>query len=157
MTKSIASYLDVNADLLDWQLHFVCTWAFTLLNCLKKNMKCNRLTVNEAIVNHFGAQIVIAGRLLGTSDVVLIGAVNQLPYTDRGNLFKMRYCIPYLTTKIKWKLSCKYRSHINVTSAISEVFKNIYSLSVHTYVLQRACTFLKVIYQILHLSIDHLD
>ncbi|CAH2104775.1 unnamed protein product [Euphydryas editha] len=50
--------------------------ASTLVNGFKESTKCNRLTVDEALMNHFEA-IVMAALLSGADEVVLIGGFKQ--------------------------------------------------------------------------------
>ncbi|KAF9408282.1 hypothetical protein HW555_011986 [Spodoptera exigua] len=57
----------------------VRTMASILANGFKANETYYRLTVDEALMNHFGA-IVMAARLAGAREVVLVGDVNQLPF-----------------------------------------------------------------------------
>ncbi|XP_046977642.1 uncharacterized protein LOC124543462 [Vanessa cardui] len=104
----------------------VRTMASILVNGLHEDIKCDRLTVDEALMNHFGA-IVMAARLTGAKEVTLVGDINQLPYIDRENLFEMRYCRPNLTTDITHELSCTYRCPMDVAYAISDVYRAIYS------------------------------
>ncbi|CAH2095981.1 unnamed protein product [Euphydryas editha] len=104
----------------------VRTMASILVNGFHEGVKINRLTVDEALMNHFGA-IVMAARLSEAKEVVLVGDINQLPYIDRDNLFVMRYCRPNMTTHITCELSCTHRNPKDVALAINEVYKNIYS------------------------------
>lgn len=106
----------------------VRTMASILANGFREGVKINRLTVDEALMNHFGA-IVMAARLSAAEEVVLIGDVNQLPYIDRENLFKIRYSRPNLTVGISCELSCTHRNPKDVAFAISEVYDVIYSSS----------------------------
>ncbi|CAH2091712.1 unnamed protein product [Euphydryas editha] len=104
----------------------VRTMASILVNGFHESIKINRLTVDEALMNHFGA-IVMAARLSEAKEVVLVGDINQLPYIDRDNLFIMRYCRPNMTIHITCELSCTHRNPKDVALAINEVYKNIYS------------------------------
>ncbi|GBP07575.1 Replication protein 1a [Eumeta japonica] len=61
-----------------------------LVNDFQEPKSCDRLIVDEALISHFGA-IVMATRLAGAKEVLLIGDVNQLPFINRLNLFKMQY------------------------------------------------------------------
>uniref|UniRef100_A0A2A4JSE8 (+)RNA virus helicase C-terminal domain-containing protein n=1 Tax=Heliothis virescens TaxID=7102 RepID=A0A2A4JSE8_HELVI len=100
--------------------------ASILANGFKSNDKCHRLTVDEALMNHFGA-IVMAVKLSGASEVVLIGDVNQLPYLDRDNLFELRYTRPYLVAGITQELLCTHRNPMDVAFALNEIYSGIYS------------------------------
>ena len=104
----------------------VRTMASVLVNGFKEGIVINRLTVDEALMCHFGA-IVMAARLSAAEEVTLIGDINQLPYIDRNNLFDLRYCRPNLTTNITSELSCTHRSPLDVAFAIAEVYDYIYS------------------------------
>ncbi|CAH2097492.1 unnamed protein product [Euphydryas editha] len=73
--------------------------ASILVNGFLEGVSISRLTVDEALMNHFGT-IVIAARLSEAKEVVLVGDINQLPCIDMENLFEMRYCKPNLTTGI---------------------------------------------------------
>ncbi|CAH2095277.1 unnamed protein product [Euphydryas editha] len=98
----------------------VRTMASVLVNGFREGVKINHLTVNEALMNNFGA-IVMAARLSGAEKVILIGDINQLPYIDKDNLFEMRYCKPTLLTTISSDLSCTHRNPKDVAFAISEI------------------------------------
>lgn len=104
----------------------VRTMASILVNGFKKEEKCYRLTVDEALMNHFGA-IVMAVKLSGASEVVLIGDVNQLPFLDRENLFELRYTRPNLVAGITQELLCTHRNPMDVAFALSEIYSGIYS------------------------------
>ncbi|CAH2105844.1 unnamed protein product [Euphydryas editha] len=106
----------------------VRTMASVLVNGFREGSTITRLTVDEALMNHFGA-IVMAARLSGAEKVILVGDINQLPYIDRDNLFEMRYCRPTLLTTISCELSCTHRNPKDVAFAISEVYGTIYSSS----------------------------
>lgn len=45
---------------------------------------------DETLINYFGA-IVMAPRISEAKEVLIICDVNQLPYIDRENVFKMLY------------------------------------------------------------------
>ena len=104
----------------------VRTMASILANGFKPQERCYRLTVDEALMNHFGA-IVMAVKLSGASEVVLIGDVNQLPFLDRENLFKLRYTRPNLVAGITQELLCTHRNPMDVAYALSEIYSGIYS------------------------------
>ena len=75
----------------------------------------NRLIVDEALMNHFGA-IVTAGKISGADEILLIRDVNQLPYIDRENLFEMIYRRPPQVF-MNQKLVCTQRSGHRLRSA----------------------------------------
>lgn len=101
-------------------------------------MKCNRQTVDDALMDHFGA-IVMVARLSRASKVVLIGDVNNLHDINREILFDMRYCRPYLTTNIIHELFCTYRSPMDVVYAMCEVYISMYSSNptIHSFRMNR--------------------
>lgn len=100
--------------------------ASILANGFKESEKCYRLTVDEALMNHFGA-VVMAAQLSGASEIVLIGDINQLPYLDRENLFEMRYTRPNLVATISQELLCTHRCPMDVAYALSDLYQGIYS------------------------------
>ncbi|XP_072939010.1 uncharacterized protein [Epargyreus clarus] len=102
----------------------VRTLASVLVNGSKGS--CRRLLVDEALMNHFGA-IVMAIRLTGATEVILIGDINQLPYIERNNLFELQYCRPNQVTGISQELLCTHRNPMDVAYALSEVYSGIYS------------------------------
>lgn len=104
----------------------VRTMASILANGFRSQDRCYRLTVDEALMNHFGA-IVMAVKLSGASEVVLIGDVNQLPFLDRENLFPLRYTRPNLVAGITQELLCTHRNPMDVAFALSEIYSGIYS------------------------------
>lgn len=104
----------------------VRTMASILANGFRRDERCYRLTVDEALMNHFGA-IVMAVKLSGASEVVLIGDVNQLPFLDRENLFQLRYTRPNLVAGITQELLCTHRNPMDVAFALSEIYSGIYS------------------------------
>ncbi|CAH2104871.1 unnamed protein product [Euphydryas editha] len=106
----------------------VRTMASVLVNGFHEGTKISRLTVDEALMNHFGA-IVMAARLSEAKEVVLVGDINQLPYIDRENLFEVRYSRPNMTVSTTCELSCTHRNPKDVAFAISEVYDRIYSSS----------------------------
>ena len=106
----------------------VRTMASILVNGIHEGLVINRLTVDEALMNHFGA-IVMAARLTGAKDVTLIGDINQLPYIDRQRLFDLRYSRPSLILNITCELPCTYRSPMDVAYVLTGVYKTIYSAS----------------------------
>lgn len=108
----------------------VRTMASSLVNGFGKE-SFSRLLVDEALMNHFGA-IVMAARLSGVSELVLIGDVNQLPYIDRENLFEMRYHRPNLITNISQELLCTHRNPMDVAYALREIYSGIYSSAPRT-------------------------
>ncbi|XP_069361305.1 uncharacterized protein [Maniola hyperantus] len=87
---------------------------------------CKRLIIDEALMNHFGA-IMMATKLAGASETLMIGDMNQLPYIDRENLFKMSYCRPNLIASVDQELLCTHRNPLDVAYALSEVYGGIYS------------------------------
>ena len=91
----------------------------------RESDKCNRLIVDEALMNHFGA-IVMAGRISGAEEILLIGDVNQLPYIDRENLFEMIYRKPPQLS-MNQNLVCTHRSPMDVAYALREIYPGIYS------------------------------
>lgn len=103
----------------------VRTMASSLVNGFGRQ-SFSRLLVDEALMNHFGA-IVMAARLSGANELVLIGDVNQLPYIDRENLFEMRYHRPNLVTNISQELLCTHRNPMDVAYALREIYSGIYS------------------------------
>lgn len=106
----------------------VRTMASMLVNGLREseNDRCKRLIVDEALMNHFGA-IVMATRLTKAGETILIGDINQLPYIDRENLFKMAYNRPTLVATINQELLCTHRNPMDVAYALSEIYSGIYS------------------------------
>lgn len=108
----------------------VRTMASVLVNGFKKNERYIRLIVDEALMNHFGA-IIMASRLSGAGEIVLIGDVNQLPYIDRENLFELRYQRPNLVASISQELLCTHRNPMDVAYALREVYSGIYSSAAH--------------------------
>ncbi|XP_045504439.1 uncharacterized protein LOC123701072 [Colias croceus] len=104
----------------------VRTIASILTNGFRGSFSCKRLTVDEALMNHFGS-IIMAAKLSGAVEVVLVGDVNQLPFIDRDNLFHMRYCRPDSITMIHQNLLCTHRNPMDVAFALSEVYSGIYS------------------------------
>ncbi|PZC76862.1 hypothetical protein B5X24_HaOG204044 [Helicoverpa armigera] len=105
--------------------------ASILANGFNPNEKCHRLTVDEALMNHFGA-IVMAVKLSGASEVVLIGDVNQLPYLDRENLFPLKYTRPYLVAGITQELLYTHRNPMDVAFALSVVHSKTSLSHVHS-------------------------
>lgn len=104
----------------------VRTMASILANGFRSQDQCYRLTVDEALMNHFGA-IVMAVKLSGASELVLIGDVNQLPFLDRENLFQLRYTRPDLVAGITQEFLCTHRNPMDVALALSEIYPGIYS------------------------------
>ncbi|KOB69843.1 Replicase large subunit [Operophtera brumata] len=104
----------------------VRTMASVLVNGFRELDKSYRLTIDEALMNHFGA-IIMASRLSGAGEIVLIGDVNQLPYIDRNNLFEIRYNRPNLIANISQELLCTHRNPMDVAYALREVYSGIYS------------------------------
>ena len=67
------------------------TMAAKLLSEARRDSdNCNRLTIDEALINHFGA-IVMAARISRAKEILLTRNTNQLPYINRENLFEMFY------------------------------------------------------------------
>ncbi|GBP70302.1 hypothetical protein EVAR_52321_1 [Eumeta japonica] len=95
----------------------VKTKASVLVNGFRGPKSCHRLIVDEALMSHFGA-IVMATRLAGAKEVLVIGDVNQLTFIDRLNLFEMVYVRPNLVATVTRELLCTYR----VTYALNERF-----------------------------------
>ena len=118
----------------------VRTMASMLINGVSESERtnCKRILIDEALMNHFGA-IVMATRITGASEVVLIGDQNQLPYIERNNLFPLEYCRPDLVTAITKELLCTHRNPMDVAYALSEVYSGIYSSKclVHSLTLER--------------------
>ena len=104
------------------------TMASILVNGFHEGLAINRLTVDEALMNHFGA-IVMAARLSGAREVTLIGDINQLPFIDRQKLFDLKYSRPSLTLNISCELPCTYRSPMDVTYVLTGVYTTICSAS----------------------------
>lgn len=100
------------------------TMASILVNGFSKPYQ--RLIVDEALMNHFGS-IVMAGRLAGAKEIVLIGDVNQLPFLDRENLFPLTYVSPTVVASITKKLLCTYRNPMDIPFVLSDVYPGIYS------------------------------
>ncbi|XP_053618054.1 uncharacterized protein LOC128679687 [Plodia interpunctella] len=104
----------------------VRTMASLLVNGMMKGETCTRLVVDEALMNHFGS-IVMATKITGASETLLIGDHNQLPYIDRHNLFPLKYCRPHKVTTVTKELLCTYRNPQDVAYALSEIYSGIYS------------------------------
>ncbi|KAF9422270.1 hypothetical protein HW555_002079 [Spodoptera exigua] len=104
----------------------VRTMASILSNGFRAHDKCHRIIVDEALMNHFGA-IVMAARLSGASEVVLVGDVNQLPFLDRENLFQLNYTRPNVVAPITHELSCTHRNPMDVAYTLGEIYPGIYS------------------------------
>ncbi|XP_052741604.1 uncharacterized protein LOC128198763 [Bicyclus anynana] len=106
----------------------VRTMASILANGLSEptRSKCKRLIVDEALMNHFGA-IIMATKLVGADETLLIGDKNQLPYIDRNNLFQIRYNRPNTVARVNKELLCTHRNPMDVAYALSEVYEGIYS------------------------------
>lgn len=100
--------------------------ASILSNGFKPGERCYRLTVDEALMNHFGA-IIMAVRLSGASEVVLVGDINQLPYIDRENLFELNYARPNMVAAITQELLCTHRNPLDVAYTLSKIYSGIYS------------------------------
>ncbi|GBP43946.1 hypothetical protein EVAR_41803_1 [Eumeta japonica] len=66
-------------------------------------------------------------RLAGAKEVLLIGNLNQLPFIDGLNFFKMQYVRPNLMATVTNKLLCTYRNPIDVVYALNEIYSGIYS------------------------------
>ncbi|GBP69959.1 hypothetical protein EVAR_85727_1 [Eumeta japonica] len=79
----------------------------------------------RGLTSHFGA-IVMATRLAGAKEDLLIGNVNQLPFIDRLNHFKMECIRPNLVVTVSKKLLCTNRNPMNVAYALNEVEKESY-------------------------------
>ncbi|XP_072948186.1 uncharacterized protein [Epargyreus clarus] len=102
----------------------VRTMASLLVNGSEKSYE--RLLIDEALMNHFGA-IVMAIRLTGATEALLAGDINQLPYIERNNLFELLYSRPTPVAKISQELLCTHRNPKDVAYALSEVYSGIYS------------------------------
>lgn len=103
----------------------VRTMASVLANGFMERSE-KRLLIDEALMNHFGA-IVMASRLLGAEEVVIVGDVNQLPYVERENLFDIRYSSPAILASISQEMFCTHRNPMDVAYALSEVYPGMYS------------------------------
>lgn len=117
----------------------VRTMASLLVNGQKGDGVCNRVIIDEALMSHFGA-VVMAAKLTGAAEVLLLGDYNQLPYIDRDNLFAMKYTRPNLATKITQELLCTRRNPLDVAYVLNEIYSGIFSavprvrsLSLETY------------------------
>lgn len=109
----------------------VRTMASMLVNGVKAPGSCTRVIVDEALMNHFGA-IVMAIRLAGASEVLLIGDRNQLPFIDRNNLFQMLYHRPDQVARVEKELLCTHRNPMDVAYALREIYGGIYSSKTQT-------------------------
>ncbi|KAF9416571.1 hypothetical protein HW555_006146 [Spodoptera exigua] len=111
----------------------VRTMASILSNGFRAHDKCHRIIVDEALMNHFGA-IVMAARLSGASEVVLVGDVNQLPFLDRENLFQLNYTRPNVVAAITHELSCTHRNPMDVAYTLGRyTLSRVHSLRVERY------------------------
>lgn len=117
----------------------VRTMASLLVNGPAEGGSCSRVIIDEALMSHFGA-VVMAAKLTGATEVLLLGDYNQLPYIDRDNLFAMKYTRPNLATKITKEMLCTRRNPMDVAYALNEIYSGIYSavkrvrsLSMETY------------------------
>ncbi|KAG7297537.1 hypothetical protein JYU34_019550 [Plutella xylostella] len=113
----------------------VRTMASVLVNGFREHVGCQRLIIDEALMNHFGA-IVMAAHLSRACDIALIGDINQLPYIDRENLFELRYNRPTLVANITQELLCSYRNPMDVAYALKEVYSGIYAATARIQSLQ---------------------
>lgn len=104
----------------------VRTMASILVNGMRPNERCNRIVVDEALMNHFGA-IVMAIQLTGAEEVLILGDNNQLPFIDRDNLFNIEYARPNKIVGIHQQLLCTHRNPIDVAYALNEIYDGIYS------------------------------
>lgn len=118
----------------------VRTMASLLVNGWTGDGACSRVIIDEALMSHFGA-VVMAAKLTGAKEILLLGDYNQLPYIDRDNLFVMKYTRPNLATKITQELLCTRRNPLDVAYALNEIYSGIFSsvprvrsLSLETYV-----------------------
>ncbi|GBP00851.1 hypothetical protein EVAR_50142_1 [Eumeta japonica] len=75
----------------------VRTMASILVNGFKEHTH-NRLLIDEAMMNHFGA-IITAALLAKAKELLLIGDINQIPHIDRHNVFPMSYEKPNAVAK----------------------------------------------------------
>ncbi|GBP83173.1 Replication protein 1a [Eumeta japonica] len=71
--------------------------ASILVNGFKEHTH-NRLLIDEAMMNHFGA-IITAALLAKAKELLLIGDINQIPHIDRHNVFPMSYEKPNAVAK----------------------------------------------------------
>jgi ribonuclease HI len=104
----------------------VKTVASVLVNGWDEGDPCARLIADEALMNHFGA-IVMVARLVQAKEVVLIGDENQLPFIDRQNCFQLTYTSPNTITPVTDKLLCTHRNPQDVAYALQEIYRGIYS------------------------------
>ncbi|XP_075990359.1 uncharacterized protein LOC142986010 [Anticarsia gemmatalis] len=106
------------------------TMASILANGVKDQDRssCSRIIVDEALMNHFGSIIMVVRQLKATQ-LLLIGDINQLPYIDRDNLFKLHYYRPYHLTPITKELLCTHRCPVDVAYAMQEIYTGVYSSS----------------------------
>ncbi|GBP05794.1 hypothetical protein EVAR_5103_1 [Eumeta japonica] len=80
----------------------VRTMASILVNGFKEHTH-NRLLIDEAMMNHFGA-IITAALLAKAKELLLIGDINQIPHIDRHNVFPMSYEKPNAVAKVSREL-----------------------------------------------------
>ncbi|GBP40472.1 hypothetical protein EVAR_25325_1 [Eumeta japonica] len=99
--------------------------ASVLMNDFQRLKSCDRLIVDEALISHFGA--VMATRLAGAKEVLLINDVNQLAFIDRLYFFEMQYIRPNLVATVKKELLCTYRNSMDVAYALNDLCNGIYS------------------------------
>ncbi|GBP21015.1 hypothetical protein EVAR_11046_1 [Eumeta japonica] len=103
----------------------VRTMASILVNGFKEHTH-NRLLIDEAMMNHFGA-IITAALLAKAKELLLIGDINQIPHIDRHNVFPMSYEKPNAVAKVSRELLRSYRNPMDVAYALNEIYSGIYS------------------------------
>ncbi|GBP95352.1 hypothetical protein EVAR_85936_1 [Eumeta japonica] len=103
----------------------VRTMASVLVNGFKEHTH-NRLLIDEAMMNHFGA-IITAALLAKAKELLLIGDINQIPHIDRHNVFPMSYEKPNAVAKVSRELLRSYRNPMDVAYALNEIYSGIYS------------------------------
>ncbi|GBP96803.1 RNA replication protein, partial [Eumeta japonica] len=99
--------------------------ASILVNGFKEHTH-NRLLIDEAMMNHFGA-IITAALLAKAKELLLIGDINQIPHIDRHNVFPMSYEKPNAVAKVSRELLRSYRNPMDVAYALNEIYSGIYS------------------------------
>ncbi|GBP76719.1 hypothetical protein EVAR_52454_1 [Eumeta japonica] len=101
--------------------------ASVLVNDFRGLKSCDRLIVDEVLMSHFGATVMVT-RLAGANSYPnqRIVDVTQLPFIDRLNLFEMEYVRSNLVATVTKELLCTYRNTIDVAYALNEVYSGIY-------------------------------
>ncbi|GBP26462.1 hypothetical protein EVAR_85964_1 [Eumeta japonica] len=95
----------------------VRTMASILVNGFKEHTH-NRLLIDEAMMNHFGARITAA---LLAKKLLLIGDINQIPHIDKHNVFPMSYEKPNAVAKVSRELLRSYRNPMDVAYALKNL------------------------------------